>query len=259
MIRSDASSGSSRPGPIYDNALRTLAADELVTVCQWLGIDADIGTVRLSEALPAYTQHADLLVATGPGHLAQVEFVRQPSADLPIRMLEYRARIMRLEPTCSLRQLVVVMAGGRVKEELRDGDRFSARFDVVYLRTTDPADLLGRPSLAPMAPLGRARTKSERAMISSEALQVIRRDAPPERATDLAGLALVMAAVYLDPDTIESARREAAMPISLEGTVAGRIIEQRAEARGLARGEAHGRAEGEAAGRVAGEIAASPA
>lgn len=37
------------------------------------------------------------------------------------------------------------------------------------------------------------------------------------------------------------------MPISLEGTVAGRILTQRAEARGRAEGEARGRAEGEIA------------
>jgi hypothetical protein len=55
----------------------------------------------------------------------------------------------------------------------------------------------------------------------------------------------VLAAIHLDGATIEAIGRESAMPISLEGTEAGRVIAQRAEARGRAQGEAEGRAQGE--------------
>ncbi|MBK8078280.1 MAG: hypothetical protein IPK24_22725 [Kineosporiaceae bacterium] len=56
----------SAPGPIYDNALRYLAASELAPLCGWLGI-APLGeNIRVSEALAAVTRYADLLISTGP-------------------------------------------------------------------------------------------------------------------------------------------------------------------------------------------------
>ncbi|MFN8078404.1 MAG: hypothetical protein U0Q19_02465 [Kineosporiaceae bacterium] len=243
------------PGPIYDNALRQLAAEELLALCRWLGIPADPGAVRLSEAFPSTTQYADLLVGCGPGRLAQVEFVRRPTRDLPWRLLEYRARIMRLEPECRLRQHVVVLAGGRIPAELSDGSEVWTRFHVTYLREQDPAGLLTDPALAPLASLAKLPQGQSRPQLLRQALESIRQ-APEDRIRGLAALAIVLAAIHLDPDTIESARRETAMPISLEGTVAGRILEQRAEARGRTEGEAHGRTEGEARGRLEGEIAA---
>ncbi|MBK6872087.1 MAG: hypothetical protein IPJ14_15665 [Kineosporiaceae bacterium] len=235
-----------RPGPIHDNALRQLAADELLALCRWLGIPADPGAVRIGEAFPSTTRYADLLVGCGPGRLAQVEFVRRPTRELPWRLLEYRARIMRLEPECRLSQHIVVLAGGRVQAELSDGSEVWTRFHVTYLREQDPAELLADPALAPLAPLARVQRGTSRPQLLRQALQTIR-SAPEDRVRGLAALAIVLAAIHLDPDTIETARRETAMPISLEGTVAGRILEQRAEARGRTEGEAHGRTQGEIA------------
>lgn len=240
-----------RPGPVYDNALRTLAGDEIVTMCRWLGIAADPGTVRLSEALPSATQYADLLVGAGPNRLAQVEFVRRPSPTLPVRMLEYRARIMRLEPTAQLHQHVVVLAGGTVRNELADGDRFFARFDVTYLRQQPPEELLSQVALAPLASLAAVQHSRERPEILRRALTVIHAGAAPEQARRLVDVAAVLAAIHLDAATIEAVGREAAMPISLEGTEAGRVIAQR----GRDKGRVEGRNEGRVEGRNEGESA----
>ena len=234
-------------GPVYDNALRQLAAGELVGLCHWLGIAADAGSVRLSESLPAATQYPDLLVSVGPGRLVQVEFERRPRSDLPLRLLEYRARIMRRNPGCSLGQHVVVLAGGQVSTELRDGDHFFCRTSVTYLRDHDPDELLTDVSVAPLASLGRVAPPRGRAQVLRSALEMIGARAAPDRVSDLAAVAIVLAGIHLDPDTIEQARKEAGMPISLEGTVAGRILRQRAEARGRVEGEARGRVEGEVA------------
>ena len=67
-------------GPVYDNAVRLLASTDLVALCHWLGIDATAESIRVSEALPAATLYADLLVRAGPGRLEHVEFVRAPPA-----------------------------------------------------------------------------------------------------------------------------------------------------------------------------------
>lgn len=229
----------SAPGPIYDNALRYLAASELAALCGWLGIDARSENIRVSESLAAVTRYADLLISTGPD-LVHVEFVRRVTPDLPLRMLDYRARIMMAWPGTSLTQILVVLADGHIAENLHDQPALHHHTHVTYLRDADPTTLLSNPALAPLACLARATDTTERTDLLRRALIVIRDHAPPERRDDLASTALVLAAIRLDPDTIDSARKEADMPISLEGTLAGDIIAQRAHTAGLAEGRTEG-------------------
>jgi len=131
-------------GPVYDNAVRLLASTDLVALCHWLGIDATAESIRVSEALPAATLYADLLVRAGPGRLEHVEFVRAPTGDLLDRMLEYRARILRREPGSLIRQHVLVLAEGRVPRALTD--RLTPLdVHITYLRDENPATFPGRP------------------------------------------------------------------------------------------------------------------
>ncbi len=248
-----AEDGTPRPGPHDDNALRALAVDELVTLCRWLGIDADPGTVRLEQALPSTPRFSDLLVGAGHGRLSQVEFVRRPTPDLPHRLVEYRSAIMRQAPDSVLRQHVVVLAEGHVETELTDGSEFWCRFHVTYLRELDPADLLTLPALAPLAVLARPPLGQRRTDVLREALQVIHRYAPPTRVPRLAELATVLAAIHLDAATIESLGRESVMPISLEDTQAGRMIAERHRAEGLEQGLSQGFVQGRSEGLSRGE------
>lgn len=222
--------------PPLDDALRQLGAPDLLALCRWLGIPADPGAIRLGEALPATTRSTDLLVGCGPGLVAQLEVVHEPDEDLPWRLLEYRARLHRREPGVRLSQHVLVLGGGSAPGILDDGAEVWARFHVTHLREQDPADLLADPALAPWACLARVPDDDSRREVLREALKRITTVAP-ERIRGLTALALVLAAVHLDPDTIELARRETAVPISLEGTVGGRILERRAMERGRAEGQ----------------------
>jgi hypothetical protein len=218
-------------GPAYDNALRHLAAADLAAVCRWLGIAVTPDCVRLSEALPAATQYADLVAQVDADRLAHVEFVRRPTSDLPQRMLEYRARIMGREPGRVLTQHVVLLAEGRVAARYVNGEEFAMRLHVTYLREQDPAELLADAALAPLAVLARSPSARARASTLREAFEVLARVTDPGRRQDLAGVASVLAAIHLDAATIELSGKEAGMPISLEGTVGGRSLEARAEAR----------------------------
>ena len=219
-------------GPVYDNALRLLAVEDLVAVCRWLGIDADPKSLRLSEALPAATQHADLITQIGPDRLVHVEFVRAPTPDLPLRMLEYRARIMRRETEAALTQHVVVLAQGTVPDRLTDAPQLTLSFHVTYLRDQDPGSLLRDPALAPLAVLARAESPRHRSDTLRRALASIADVPDPSHRHNLAHAAAVLAGIHLDPVTIEAITQEAHMPITLEGTVAGNIIAAAAEARG---------------------------
>jgi hypothetical protein len=225
-------------GPVYDNALRLLAAGELTAVCRWLGIDADASCLRLAEALPAATMYVDLPARVGENLLAHVEFTSTPTPDMAQRMLEYRARIMRWQPGTVLTQYVVVLAGGTVPEQLVNGDDFAMRLHVVYLRDHEPADLLTDPALAPLAVLARAPDVAARARTLRSALEMIHQKAAPERRDDLFNVTTVLAAIHLKKATINEVGRETKMPIYLKGTIGGNDLEEEAEARGEARGEA---------------------
>lgn len=208
----------------HDDALSTLTVDELVVVCRWLGIDADPGAVRLGRSLPSLSRYPDLLVGAGDGRIAQIEFVSHPTADLPHRLLQDRARLLRREPGCRLRQHVVLLAGGRLEHELTDGEEYWCRFHVTVLRDLDPAGLLSAPALAPLACLGRLRHNEDRREVLRQALAVIHAGAAPGRAPRLAEVAAVLAAIRLDTDTVDSIARETSLPISHEGTRAGETI-----------------------------------
>jgi hypothetical protein len=121
------------PGPVYDNSLRWLVSTNLEAVCRWLGVDPGEDPVLVSESLSAMPMYTDLLVRTAPDRLVHVEFVRQVEPDLPARMLEYRARIMRSRPAVILVQHVLVLAEGVVASEVRD-EEHAFRLHVTYLR-----------------------------------------------------------------------------------------------------------------------------
>ncbi|MBK8078281.1 MAG: hypothetical protein IPK24_22730 [Kineosporiaceae bacterium] len=119
-------------------------------------------------------------------------------------------------PGTSLTQILVVLADGHVAPNTPDQQAFRHRTHVTYLRDADPNTLLSGPRLAPLAQPGPGHdTRRERTDLLRRALIVIRDHAPPERCDDLASTALVLAAIRLDPDTIDTAREEADMPISL--------------------------------------------
>lgn len=218
-----------RPGPVHDNALRWLAVHDLVTLCRWIGVDADEGSVRISEALPATTQHADLVVGLSPGRLAHIEFVTTVGADLPLRMHEYRSRLMRREPGCRLEQHVLVLGRGQLRDEYGDAEHWF-RLHVTYLRDRDPSELLGSPSLAPLAALARAGSHRQRTGILQDALQVIRSgERDEDRRAALIDTAESLAQIYLEAPIIDAAGKERVMPIDIDPEVWQRTVEKNAE------------------------------
>jgi hypothetical protein len=221
-------------GPVYDNALRRLVLTNLTAVCHWIGVDAAQGAVRISEAFPGRTHYADLLVDLGPDRLAHIEFVTTATADLGIRMLEYRARIMS-QDSRSLSQHVLVLGDGTAPSRVEDGRQLRMTMNVVHLRDQDPWVLLDDVSLAPLAVLGRVGDVSERIDVLRATFRLLADVQDLDRRSELAEITMVLASIRLDEDTIDDIAKEAGMPINLEGTQAGRSIEARGEARGQVR------------------------
>lgn len=96
--------GRRRPGPVYDDAMKILADDDLAALLSVIGIDGE--AERLNVELAASTTKADLLVRT-PDGVAHVEFVKDHAPDLALRMLDYRLRLRRRHRTTPISQYVL--------------------------------------------------------------------------------------------------------------------------------------------------------
>jgi hypothetical protein len=99
-IEGEQNGPSSRPGPVYDAAMRGVIEADPGVICRLLEIP--VGTPNgAPELLPAsfpspgQTLHADLVLRVGPDQLAHVEYERRPTGNLVARMHAYLGAIGR--------------------------------------------------------------------------------------------------------------------------------------------------------------------
>jgi hypothetical protein len=240
-------------GPIFDRAMRQVAEGDLTAFCSWLGVHTD-GPVELrSGSFPAGTMHADLLAQVTPGRLLHVEYQRITEPDLAVRMLGYRAQIMRRYPGLGVTQHVIVLGDGWLQpcDDLETGFRLGLR--ITYLRELDPEPLLATAGLAPLAVLA-SGDQGRRAQSLAGAFEMIRSGTTPGSGQDqLLEAAAILATIRLDRLTIDQIAKESGMTVEsiadfYSDTKIGQELLRRGEAKGEARGEARGEAKGEARG-----------
>jgi hypothetical protein len=104
--------GTRRVGPVYDDAMRALADDDTAALLHLAGIPAR-ESVRRHGDLPAHTIHADLVVALSSGGVVHMEYVKDATPDLDLRMVDYRIRLRRRDHTGSIRQFVLALGDSR--------------------------------------------------------------------------------------------------------------------------------------------------
>ncbi|MGH3928403.1 MAG: hypothetical protein ACRDTF_00320, partial [Pseudonocardiaceae bacterium] len=123
-------SGRRRPGPVYDDAMKILADDDLGALLSVLGVGGEVE--RLNVELAASTMKADLLARTSTG-VVHVEFVKDPTPDLGLRMVEYRLRLRRRHRLTPITQYVLALRDIPVPDRYIDGDggRLSCAWTVV--------------------------------------------------------------------------------------------------------------------------------
>lgn len=232
-----------RPGPMYDDAMRVLVEDDLGAVLSLVGVDGT--ATRLNPSLAASTRTVDLLVRT-PSGLVHVEFVKDPSPDLDLRMVDYRLRLRRAHRHDPIRQAVLVLrdiAVPRAYTDPVDDDQLVCSWSVVRLGDRDPADLLGSPTTAALAPLARGTTRDRIATLLAAADRIGEVDDPDRRAT-LFGVAVTMASIVLPSRTIATTLEEDAMPVYVRDTPLGREIFDEGWRDGWQDGRQEGRDEG---------------
>ena len=220
--------GRRRPGPVYDDAMKILADDDLGALLSVVGVAGERAE-RLNVELAGSTMKADLLART-PDGIVHVEFVKDASPDLDLRMVDYRLRLRRRDRETPIAQYVLVLRDVAVPARYDDVDRgqLSCWWTVVRIGERDPVPLLSSPTTAALAALA-SGSASQRASMLAAAAELITAHADPDRRDALLGAAATLASIVLPRRTITAALKEAAMPVPVRDTPLGRELYREGE------------------------------
>jgi hypothetical protein len=227
-----------QPGPIYDRAMRTFAEDDPDAFCDWLGVPYESPVEVLSSGFPAETLYADLVARVGPNEILHAEYIRTPTPDMAARMVSYLGQLMRQHPGCSIFQYAIVLGQGRLNPCTNPKTGFNLGLRTIYLRESDPAELMAYPNLAGLTVLAQGDTHA-RGRALADAIQRVR-DLPEERQERLTNAMLVVATIALDRSTIDLIVKESGMTIETvaefySGTEVGQELRNQGREEGAAR------------------------
>lgn len=233
--------GPARPGPVYDDAMKVLARDDLDAVLSLVGVHSQ-GAQPMTTELPGSAMHADLIARTSEG-IVHVEFVKDRDPDLDLRMVAYWRRIRGQDGHrhTPLAQFVLVLGDDlTVPDRCLDGDREVLRWSVVRLSDLDPAPLLARPATAALAALARGTTTERMGLLTAAAELITSTDRG--RSQMLLSAAKILASIVLPAAIIETALKEGTtMPVLVRDTPLGRELYEEARQEGRQQGRQEGR------------------
>jgi len=229
--------------------MKILADDDLDAVLSLVGVHGT-GAQPLNTELPGSSMRADLLARTPEG-IVHVEFVKDRSPNLDLRMVEYWLRVRYQERDTPLEQYVLVLGDDVVvPDRCVDRGRVVLSWSVVRLGELDPGPLLDCPTTAALAALCRG-TPEQRAAVLTVAAELIAAT-DPDRGRTLLDAATILASIVLPAPIIDTALKEATVPVLIRDTPLGREIYEAGVQEGRAEGVQEGRAEGVQEGRAEG-------
>lgn len=232
-----------RRGPVYDDAMKVLAEDDPAALLRVLPPTAELaedGPMQsLDRELAGSAVRTDLLVRLSQS-LVHGEYVKDPTDDLALRMVDYRLRIRRRHREVRVVQFVLVLRRGfAVPDRYDDPDgSLSARWAVVQVAGLDRHRLLAAPTTAALAALVDGSLEERAAALTAAADVIAALDGPRRRR--VVDAAATLSSIHLPPPIIESALQEAAMPVPIRELPLARAL--------LDEGREQGRVEGEALG-----------
>ena len=207
----EAHQNTSRPGPIYDRAMRIVTEGDLNAFCQWIDVKIDGPAKVISGVFAAETLHTDLLVEVGPQRFLHAEYMRSPERDTAARIAGYRAQIMRHYPGVSICQYAIVLGEGRMQSCDDPENGFSLGLRTVYVRDADPEIFLSSPGLAVLSVLAKGDERTQ-ARHLAEAMGLIG-PLSESRRSALTDAALTLATITLSRSTIDLIREELGVTI----------------------------------------------
>ncbi|MDF5721395.1 MAG: Rpn family recombination-promoting nuclease/putative transposase [Rhizonema sp. PD37] len=217
---------------MYDDTCRFLAEHFSTDFASWLlGKPVTMTELKPSELSLDPIRADALILLESDESVLHIEFQTLPKNNIPFRVLDYRVRMYRKDPTKPMRQVVIYLkqTGSQlVYQTSFTMERTRHEFDVIRLWEQPASLFLQYPGLLPFATLGQTANPAE---TLRQATEIVDRIEDPAIQANLIAAAAILAGLRLEEDVIYSLVRRDIM----QESVIYRSIQEEAEARAEAR------------------------
>ncbi len=217
---------------MYDDTCRFLAEHFSADFASWLlGKPVTMTELKPSELSLDPIRADALILLESDESVLHIEFQTLPNNNIPFRILDYRVRMYRKDPTKPMRQVVIYLkqTGSQlVYQTSFTMERTRHEFDVIRLWEQPASLFLQYPGLLPFATLGQTTNPAE---TLRQATEIVDRIEDPAIQANLIAASAILAGLRLEQDVIYSLVRKDIM----QESVIYRSIQEEAEARAEAR------------------------
>jgi predicted transposase/invertase (TIGR01784 family) len=151
----------------FDNTCRRLAEKFPQDFASWLlGIPMPLTVLQPTELSLEHIRSDSLILLQGKKAILHIEFQTAPKPNLSLRLADYRIRIHRKFPGCTIYQIVIYLRKTRspmVYQTQFSVAGMTGSFQIVRLWEVPPEELMNYPGILPFAVLGQT-TNPERTL-----------------------------------------------------------------------------------------------
>ncbi|MBD2297394.1 Rpn family recombination-promoting nuclease/putative transposase [Nostoc sp. FACHB-190] len=188
---------------MYDDTCRFLAEHFSTDFASWLlGEPVEMTELKPSELSLDPIRTDALILLQSTGYFLHLEFQTLPKDNVPFRMLDYRVRGYRKDPTKPMRQVVIYLkqtASERVYQTCFEMENTRHEFEVVRIWEQPASVFLQYPGLIPFAALSRSADAEE---TLRQAAQQIDQIADSEAQANLIAASGILAGLRLENEVI---------------------------------------------------------
>jgi predicted transposase/invertase (TIGR01784 family) len=188
---------------MYDDTCRFLAEHFSADFASWLlGEPVTMTELQPSELSLDPIRTDALILLQSAASFLHLEFQTLPKDKVPFRMLDYRVRGYRKDPTKPMRQVVIYLkqtGSDRVYQTSFEMENTRHEFEVVRLWEQPASLFLQYPGLIPFAALGQSADAEE---TLRQAAQQINQIADPEAQANLIAASGILAGLRLEDDIV---------------------------------------------------------
>jgi predicted transposase/invertase (TIGR01784 family) len=217
---------------MYDDTCRYLAEHFSADFASWLlGKSVTMTELKPSELSLDPIRADALILLESDESVLHIEFQTLPKNNIPFRVLDYRVRMYRKDPTKPMRQVVIYLkqtTSELVYQTSFTMERTRHEFDVIRLWEQPASLFLQYPGLLPFATLGQTANPAE---TLRQVTKIADQIEDPAIQANLIAASAILAGLRLEQDVIYSLVRRDIM----QESVIYRSIQEEAEARAEAR------------------------
>ncbi|AFZ03159.1 Rpn family recombination-promoting nuclease/putative transposase [Calothrix sp. PCC 6303] len=188
---------------MYDDTCRFLAEHFSADFASWLlGKSVTLAELQPSELSLDPIRADALIFLESDEEILHIEFQTLPKNNIPFRVLDYRVRAYRRDPTKPMRQVVIYLkqtSSPLVYQTSFTMERTHHEFEVIRLWEQPASLFLQYPGLIPFAALGQSENAEETLRQAAQRVEQIK---DPQTQANLLAASGILAGLQLDQEVI---------------------------------------------------------